>query len=70
MGNGQWRMGDGQSGASVNLPPEEELLIKNPFTKKNFNFTLRCQLVKYRPEMARRLKLFEYCFVAQLPGGR
>jgi hypothetical protein len=40
-----------------NLPTEEELVIKNPFSKKNWNFTLRCQIVKYKPELAKKLRL-------------
>jgi hypothetical protein len=45
------------TGEAPNFPPEEELLIKNPFSKKNWNFTLRCQIVKYKPELAKKLKL-------------
>ena len=39
------------------LPPDEELLLRNPFRKRTWNFTIQCKLAKYRPDLAKRLKL-------------
>jgi hypothetical protein len=61
MNNADFRMQNAEARAGhaniPNLPPEEELVIKNPFSKKNWNFTLRCQIVKYKPELAKKLQL-------------
>jgi hypothetical protein len=39
------------------LPSEEELLLRNPYRKRTWNFTIQCRLAKYKPDLAKRLEL-------------
>jgi hypothetical protein len=58
IGSGEAQPEKSEVGRSIpEFPPEEELMIKNPFSKKNWNFTLKSQITKYKPELAKKLKL-------------
>jgi hypothetical protein len=45
------------AGKAPEIPPDNELILRNPYRKRTWNFTIQSRLAKYRPDLAKRLEL-------------